>query len=254
MTHLLRPTVSPEHGIYVVAGAALLSGIAIAEGVTLTTTLAFVVAFGAIQTEHAVGLLLRRKTDRVRHALWGVTYGAITGMCALILAWRVPALLAIYAVGATALGYDLLAIGERNRKGTLNELIGFAAVCSASVVAYASVTGRVASESLGIWALDAAYFGSSVFLVKLRKPKADAFRIGLVYHIVVAAILIALIPLGALTSGWAVAFLLAPIKFAFFAWRLAWFRALKIQIVGILETAAALGFVLWIVAMTQIGV
>jgi hypothetical protein len=246
MHHPCRPTFSPEHGVYVVTAAAFATGIALAGTISRHTATAAVLVFCALQAEHALGIVLRCRGDRTRYTLWAIAYGSLAGASATWLARRAPDLLWVYLAGAIAMLSDGAAIARRRRKGAVNELIGFAAACTASLVAYASIAGRIIPEAVGLWALDATYFGSSVFVVKLRKPRSGALRSGAAYHLVAAGFLAVLVVAGVLPPRPALVFLLAPLKFGLFATRPDWFGSLGIRQVGLIETAAAAGFVAWV--------
>ncbi len=246
MVSRFRPTFSREHGLYIVLLAAFTTGIALAGAISLASGVAVVLVFGAIQTEHALGMVLRRRGDRARHLVWSIVYGSIVLSTAVWLVWKVPALLWVYLGGMVALAFDAVALAWSQRKGVINELVGFTAASGAALLAYGSVVGELSPEALALWVLDSSYFGSSVFVVKLRKPRSKALRLGLAYHVFAGVTLTILVVIGVLDPRAALGFLLAPLKFTLFAIRLNWFRAMKIQHVGLLETLGAGAFVAWI--------
>jgi len=71
-----RPTVSPEHGVYVMLFVSFLTGAAAAQHWTWTTTLAIVCAFAGFQAEHPLILQIKqRRSWKPRFLLWGSLYG-----------------------------------------------------------------------------------------------------------------------------------------------------------------------------------
>ncbi|WP_228055821.1 hypothetical protein [Lusitaniella coriacea] len=68
------------------------------------------------------------------------------------------------------------------RKSIANKLVTFAAVCLCAPFAYAATTGTLSLTAMGLWLLNTCYFSSSIFSVKLRKPKTNALLPGILYH------------------------------------------------------------------------
>lgn len=75
-----RPTLSPEHGVYVVLLVSFLLGAAVAQNWTLATTLALVCAFCGFQAEHPMVLQIKqRRSLKPRFLIWGGVYAVISG-------------------------------------------------------------------------------------------------------------------------------------------------------------------------------
>lgn len=67
-----KPTLSPEHGVYVILLVSFLTGAAAAQNWTLSTTLALVCAFFGWQAEHPLVLQIKqRKSLKSRFLVWG---------------------------------------------------------------------------------------------------------------------------------------------------------------------------------------
>jgi len=64
-----RPTLSPEHGVYVVLLVSFLTGAAAAQNWTLATTLALVCAFCGFQAEHPLVLQIKQRLLRLSPTL-----------------------------------------------------------------------------------------------------------------------------------------------------------------------------------------
>lgn len=72
------PTVSPEHGAYVVLTVSFLTGAAAAQQWTWATTLALLCAFCGFQAEHPLMLQIKqRRSWKPRFLLWAGVYGGI---------------------------------------------------------------------------------------------------------------------------------------------------------------------------------
>lgn len=111
----LRPTLSPEHGVYVVLLVSFLTGAAAAQGWTAETSLALLCAASGFQAEHPLAVQIRqRKTWKPRLVLWGFVYGGTALAIALYLYghlyWSTGAVLSpllwIYLGAIAALLYD----------------------------------------------------------------------------------------------------------------------------------------------------
>lgn len=178
-----HPTLSHEHGVYVVLLVAFITGAALAQAWTLSTTLALVCAFLGFQAEHPIVLQLKqRRSLKPRFLVWGSLYSAVAVAIAFWLYLHSPVLLWIYSGAVAALIVDAVYVLYREQKFIFNELITFAAVCLAAPLAYAATTGSLAVSAMGLWVLNTLYFSSTIFTVKLRKTKTSSPVPGVVYH------------------------------------------------------------------------
>ncbi len=245
-----RPTFSPEHGVYVVLLVSFLTGAAAAQDWTLATTLALVCAFCGFQAEHPLVLQIKqRRSLKPRFLVWGGLYAGVSLAIALWLYLSHPLLLWIYLGAIAAFVVDAFSILHREQKSVVNELITFAAVCLSAPLAYAATTGAISTTVMGLWVLNTLFFSSSIFTVKLRKPKTSSVIPGVVYHAIATVIIFALYGLGWLSPVTALGFGVALLKFGIVAWNQQWYRTTKIQYVAMLETGAALSFLI-IVALS----
>ncbi len=245
-----RPTLSHEHGVYVVLLVSFLSGVALAQGWTLATTLALVCAFFGFQAEHPMVLQIKqRRSFKPRFLVWGGVYSAVSVAIAFWLYLSFPILLWIYLGAVAALVVDAVSVFHREQKSIFNEFITFAAVCLAAPLAYAATTGTISATAMGLWVLNTLYFSSTIFTVKLRKPKTSSIVPGVVYHAIATLIIAALYYFGWLPLIAALGFGLALLKFGLIAWNQEWYRTAKIQWVAMLETGTAFSFLI-IVALS----
>lgn len=240
-----HPTFSPEHGIYIVLLVSFLIGAAVAQTWNLVTTLALICAFCGFQAEHPLVLQIKQRSSwKPRFILWGSVYGSIAATIALYLYLQSPILLWIYAGAIAALIIDAFSVLNREQKSILNELITFAAVCLTIPFVEAASTGTISISAIALWILTTLFFSSTIFTIKLRKPKTKSMIPGLVYHEIATVIIFGLWWFGLLNSIAALGFGIAVLKFSAIAWQADWYRSLKIQSVAVLETTSAFLFLL----------
>ena len=238
-----RPTFSHEHGIYVMLLVSFLTGAALAQGWTWTTTLALVCAFLGFQAEHPIVLQIKqRRSLKPRFLVWGGVYSAVSVAIAFWLYLHSPVLLWLYFGAVAALVVDAACVLHREQKSIFNELITFAAVCLAAPLAYAATTGTISATALGLWILNALYFSSTIFTVKLRKTKTSSPVPGVIYHAIATLIIATLYYFDWLSLFAALAFGLALLKFGIIALYQKWYCIAKIQWVAMIETGTALSF------------
>ena len=241
-----RPTISPEHGVYVMLVVSFLTGVAAAQQWTWGTTLALICSFGAFQAEHPlVWQIKQRKSWKPRLLLWASLYGGVAGASAFWLVWhnfyRLP-LLVIYGIAIAALIFDVVSVWHRQQKSRLNELVTFAAVCLSAPLAYTVTIGTISKVAIALWILNTLFFSSAIFTVKLRKTKTASIIPGIIYHGIASAIILSLGLSGWLTLFTASAFGVALTKFILILWQKNWYCTTKIQQVALLETFSSFAF------------
>ena len=238
-----RPILSPEHGVYVVLLVAFLTAAAAAQQWTWTTTLVLICAFAGFQAEHPLALQIKqRRSWKPRFLVWGGIYASIALGLAVYLALQTPILWWLYGIAATVLMGDAIAVFYRQQKSIANELVAFAAVCLTAPFAYIASTGSVTAPIIGLWLLNTLFFGSTIFTVKLRKPKTSSLIPGLSYHAIAVLILLTLWYCGWLAPVTALAFGIALLKFCFVLGRWDWYQTAQIQSVARLETLSSILF------------
>ncbi|MEM7061655.1 MAG: YwiC-like family protein [Cyanobacteria bacterium P01_B01_bin.77] len=241
-----HPTVSPEHGAYVVLVLSFLTGAAAAQQWIWATTLALVCAYCGFQAEHPLGLQIRqRRSWKPRFLVWAGGYGGVAGAIALWLFWQQPenwTLLAICGAAVVATLIDGVSVWQRQQRAIWNELITFAAVCLSAPLAYAATVGMVTWPVIGLWLLNALFFSSAIFTVKLRKIKTASIVPGIIFHIVATGIVILLWQVHWLSPVTAAAFGVVLIKFGAILWQKDWYCHTKIQHVAQVETGSSLLF------------
>lgn len=247
-----RPTISPEHGVYVVLLVSFLTGAATAQHWTWATTLALICAFCGFQAEHPLVVQIRqRKSLKPRFLLWGAIYGSTAAAIALYLYWRTgeifSPLLWIYGGAIVSLIADSISVLYREQKSIFNELITFAAVCLAAPFAYIVTTGDISGIAIGLWLMNTLFFSSSIFTVKLRKIKKDellgaSIQRLIIYHLFATGIVIGLYDFGLLSLFTALTFGIVLGKVGCILWQRQWYCTTKIHHVAMIETLSALLF------------
>lgn len=226
------------------------TGAALAQAWTFSTTLALICAFCGFQAEHPLILQLKqRRSVKPRFLVWGGLYGSVSVAIAFWLYLSYPVLLWLYGGAIAALAFDAISVWRRKQKSIANELITFAAVCLSAPLAYAAARGTISATAIGLWVLNTLYFSSTIFTVKLRKPKTSSIVPGIIYHAIATGIVTTLYWLNYLPPMAVLAGAIALLKFALVAWRTAWYSTVKIQYVAMLESVTAFSFLL-IVALS----
>jgi YwiC-like protein len=242
-----RPTVSHEHGVYVVLAVSFLTGAAAAYQWTWATTLALLCAFLGFQAEHPLVLQLKqRRSIKPRFLVWGGFYSGLSLAIALYL-WLTQEqlaspLLGIYLGAIAAFGVDVISVLHREQKSAVNEFITFAAVCLSAPFAYIATTGTISLPLVGLWILNTLFFSSTIFTVKFRKIKTSTLWPSAIYHAIATVIIIGLYSMGLLSLLAALAFGIVLLKFCIIALFQTWYRTTEIKFVAMLETNAALLF------------
>ncbi|MBD2464673.1 YwiC-like family protein [Oscillatoria sp. FACHB-1407] len=242
-----RPTVSPEHGVYIMLLVSFLIGAAAAFHWTWATTLALMTAFCGFQAEHPLVVQIKqRRSLKPRLLVWGGLYSVVAIALALYLYWlqgnlQTP-LLWIYLGAIAAFGIDAVSVFYREQKSVLNELITFFAVCLSTPLAYVVTTGTLATPVLGLWLLNGLFFSSAIFTVKFRKNKQHPLTPSLLYHAIASVVVAGLWAIGWLSPLTALAFSVALLKLGIILWQKEWYCTTKIQFVAMLETGTALLF------------
>ena len=239
-----RPTFSPEHGVLLVLFGSFLTGAALAQQWTYSTTIALICAFFALQAEHPYIVQIKlRKNWRPRYLLWGGIYGTTALSLAIFLWFESPVLLWLYILAIIGLIADAIATVKGKHKSITNEIVGFTAICLAAPLAYGATTGSLSLQAMAIWILDTLFFSSAIYTIKLRRKKTAAFPPGIIYHCLAVLIVISLYILGYLPLITALSFGVALIKFGVvFAWQ-KWYRQAKFHSIALFETRFALIYI-----------
>lgn len=242
--HWCRPTFSPEHGVLLVLFGSFLTGAALAQQWTSTTTWAFICAFFALQAEHPYIVQLKlRKNPKPRYLVWGGVYGLISFSLAIFIWLQAPAVIWLYLLAVIALIADGIAVIKGQHKSRVNEIIGFAAICLSAPLAYIATTGNISCSAMAIWLLNSLFFSSAVYTIKLRRKKTAAIKPSVIYHLVAGLIVFSLHIANLLSLVTALSFTVAIIKLlAVLKWQ-DWYCQGKFHTIVIFETRFALAYI-----------
>jgi hypothetical protein len=237
------PVFSPEHGGYVALAISFLIGTVASGTWTLATVLALVCAFFAFQAEHPFAVQLKQRRHlKPRLLIWGSLYAVFAGAIAVYLGLQSPVLWWVYFGAILAAISDSIAIVIRQRRSLLSEAIAFAAICLSAPLAHGATVGTIPIEIWGLWGLTSLFFASSIFTVKLRKPKHPAEVWVITYHAIATVLITALFSTNILPLAANLAFGVAWFKLAIVLIWKTWYRTAQIRYIALLETSIAVLF------------
>lgn len=240
----MRPTFSPEHGVLLVLFGSFLTGAALAQQWTFTTTIALACAFFALQAEHPYIVQVKlRKNFKPRYCLWCTIYGSIALSLAIFLWLQASSLLWLYGLAIVGLIVDTIAVTKGKHKSRVNEIISFGAICLSAPLAYAATTGNLSTEAMAIWLLNTLFFSSAVYTIKLRRKKTAAFKPGIIYHGVASLLVFALYYFNYLSLATTLSFTVVLLKFLTICRFKNWYRQTRFHAIAIFETRFALVYI-----------
>ncbi|VEP15396.1 conserved membrane hypothetical protein [Hyella patelloides LEGE 07179] len=240
----IHPTFAPEHGVLLVLFGAFLTGAALAQQWTYSTTTALICAFFALQVEHPLVVQIKlRKNFKPRYVLWGGIYGGITFLLAIWLWLQSSVLLWLYALAIIGLIADAISVIKGKHKSITNEIIVFATICLAAPLAYGATTGSLSLQAMAIWILNTLFFSSAIYTIKLRRKKTAAFKPGVIYHCCAVAIVTCLYTFNCLFWVTALSFAIALIKLGVVFTFQKWYRQARFHSIVIFETRFALLYI-----------
>jgi hypothetical protein len=240
-----QPTLSPEHGVYIILICSFLMGAAAAQNWTGNTSLAFLGAFLGFQAEYPLSIQFKqRKTIKPRFLFWGLLYSLCALIIAMWLSLQTTTLLWVYLAVTFAFVFDFIEIFYKQRKSIINELVTFAAVCLSAPLAYLTIIDNFTPLILGLWLLNTVYFSNSIFTIKLRKPKTNSLQPAIIYNLIAIAICGGLYWFNYLGLITVLAYSLALIKLIVIIWQREWYLNVDIKYIAIIETITALIFLL----------
>jgi hypothetical protein len=245
-TQWYHPTISPEHGVYVMLLLSFLTGAALSQQWTGLTTLTLICAYCGFQAEHPLSLQIKqRKSWKPRFLLWFGIYGGMAIALALFFLWQSPnpeLLIIIYSLIALVTVINGFATFKRQKTSISNEIVAFAAVCAVVPLTYVVTTGSLSETAIALWLLNTVFFSSSIFSVKLRKVAQVSILSGWIFHAIAASLILILWQVHWLSSFTALAFGVAIVKYGLIVWQKDWYCETKIQNVAMIETLSSLLF------------
>jgi len=220
-----RVNLPREHGAWAMFLVPLGVGMATGKVITLETILFALTAFGFFLLRYPLMLTLRARDPHTRREAirWSIAYATLTGVGGAFLVARSPLWywLALGTLGALTLAIYLWLAVRRAEMSLAGEWLGVAGLALGAPGAYLVATGMLDVTALELYALNALYFGGTIFYIKFKvreqprvvAPHADwrtrlrAGRATLAYHALAFAFI------GALAIG-DILPALVPIAFA----------------------------------------
>ncbi len=255
-----------EHGSWAMFAVPLILGLVIAPHWQWRSIWLIAAALGLFLVRFPIDTLIktrRRPTaDRARLIRWAIIYGAIAAICGswLIVANQLYALIGLGLLGAVLLIYHWWLVERRQEMSARGELAGIAGLALGAPLAYYVTTGVLDGTALGLWIVNALYFGGTVFYIKLkvrqqpREPAPDRVserlvkaRACLSYQSIALTILILLVALHRLPALAVVAFVPMTMKVVYGATHWQDRQSLSLPRLGMTEVIHSVLFAVLIV-------
>jgi hypothetical protein len=200
--------------------------------------------------------------DRARLIRWAIVYGAIAALCGgwLIVIEQLTWLIPLGVLSAALLAYHWWLVERRQEMSVRGELAGIFGLALGALLAYYVSTGLIDGTALGLWIVNALYFGGTVFYIKLKvrqQPKESApdrvserlvkAKACLTYQSVVLTFLILLVASERLPALALLAFVPMTLKVLYGATRWQDRKSLSLPRLGVIEIIHSVTFAALIV-------
>lgn len=257
-----------EHGSWAMFAVPLIIGFAVAAQWQWRSILLIVATLGLFLVRFPIDALIKTRkrptADRAWLMRWAIGYGSIAAVCGgwLIIGDQLYMLIGIGLIGAALLIYHWWLIEQRKEMSARGELAGIFGLALGAPLAYYVSTGMLNGTALGLWIVNALYFGGTVFYIKLKvrqQPKEPApdrvserlvkAKACLSYQSVVLTLVILLVAFHRLPALALLAFVPMTLKVLYGATRWQDRKSLSLPRLGLIEMVhSALFAVLIIVA------
>jgi hypothetical protein len=256
-----------EHGSWAMFAVPLIVGFAVAAQWQWRSILLIAAALGLFLVRYPINTLIktrkRPQSDRAWLIRWAVVYGSITAICGgwLIVIDRLYWLMPLGVMGAALLVYHWWLVEQRKEMSARGELAGIFGLALGAPLAYYVSTGLIDGTAVGLWIVNALYFGGTVFYIKLKvrqQPKEPApdrvserlvkAKACLTYQSVVLTLLILLVALERLPALALLAFVPMTLKVMLGATRWQDRNSLSLPRLGVIEIIHSVTFAVLIVA------
>ncbi len=261
-----KPPIPKEHGSWAMLIVPLLLGAVIAPVWHWRVLALLVAAFGFFLVRFPLATLVktrrRTRTNRIYLWQWVIIYGAVTVFSGgwLLFAQRLWWLAPMGVIGGLLLAFHLWLVARRQEMSVVGELAGIFGLALGAPMAYYTASGQLDTTALALWAINALYFGGTVFYIKLkvrqqpRQPAPDRIserlikaRACLTYQTVALTLIILLV-------AWQQAPLLAPlalipatVKTLYGAWHWQDKKSLSLIRLGVTEIFHAVAFAVLVI-------
>ena len=205
----------------------------------------------------------RPNTDRTWLIRWAIVYGLIAAVCGgwLIVIDQLYWLIPLSMVGAALLVYHWWLVERRKEMSVRGELAGIFGLALGAPLAYYVATGMLNGIALGLWIVNALYFGGTVFYIKLKvrqQPKEPApdriserlvkAKACLTYQSIVLTIVILLVARHDVSLLALLAFVPMTLKVVYGATRWQDRKSLSLPRLGVIEMIHSVLFAVLIIA------
>ena len=172
-----------EHGSWAMFSVPLIIGFAVAASWQWRSVLLISAALGLFLVRFPIDTLIktrrRPQVDRMWLIRWAVIYGLSAALCGgwLIVIDQLYWLLPLGVVGVALLAYHWWLVEHRQEMSARGELAGIFGLALGAPLAYYVSTGSIDGTAVGLWIVNALYFGGTVFYIKLKvrqQPKEPA--------------------------------------------------------------------------------
>jgi hypothetical protein len=205
----------------------------------------------------------RPNADRARLIRWVIIYGliAVIGGGWLVVIDRLYGLIPLGVLGMALLIYHWWLVERRREMSARGELAGIFGLALGAPLAYYVSRSLLDGTGLGLWLVNALYFGGTVFYIKLkvrqqpREPAPDRVSERLVkakaclsYQSVVLTLIILLVALHRLPALALLAFVPMTLKVVYGATRWQDRQSLSLPRLGVIEMIHSVVFAVLIIA------
>jgi archaellum biogenesis protein FlaJ (TadC family) len=256
-----------EHGSWAMFVVPLIIGFAVAAQWQWRAIGLIAAALGLFLVRFPIDTLIktrkRPQADRAWLLRWAAIYGSLAAICGawLIVIDRLYWLIPLGATGAALLAYHWWLVERRQEISARGELAGICGLALGAPLAYYVSTGVIDGTAIGLWIVNALYFGGTVFYIKLKvrqQPKEPApdrvserlvkAKACLTYQSVVLTVIILLAALNRLPALALLAFVPMTAKVLLGATRWQDRKSLSLPRLGVIEIIHSVTFAVLIVA------
>ena len=205
----------------------------------------------------------RPNAERAWLIRWAMVYGSMAAICGgwLIVIDRLYWLIPLSGLGMALLIYHWWLVERRKEMSARGELAGIFGLALGAPLAYYVSSSVLNGTALGLWIVNALYFGGTVFYIKLKvrqQPKEPApdrvserlvkAKACLTYQSVVLTLIILLVALQRLPALALLAFVPMTLKVLYGATRWQERKSLSLPRLGVIEMVHSAVFAVLIIA------
>jgi hypothetical protein len=256
-----------EHGSWAMFAMPLIIGCAVAAQWQWRSILLIAAALGLFLVRFPIDTLIktrkRPQADRAGLIRWAIVYGSIAAIGGgwLIVIERLYWLIPLGVLSAVLLAYHWWLVERRQEMSARGELAGIFGLALGAPLAYYASMGVIDATAVGLWIVNALYFGGTVFYIKLKvrqQPKEPApdrvserlvkAKACLTYQSVALTLIILLVAVERLPALALLAFVPMTMKVLYGATRWQDRKSLSLPRLGVIEIIHSVTFAVLIIA------